>query len=74
MAQTVGLSQTSVRRIWHAHGLKPHPVGGFKLSNDKRFVEKVPDVVGLYLGCRRPSGLKFTKFSLIILLRSVSFI
>ena len=50
MAQTVGLSQTSVRRIWHAHGLKPHLVRGFKLSNDKRFVEKVQDVVGLYLG------------------------
>ena len=40
MAQTVGLSQTSVRRIWNAHGLKPHLVRGFKLSNDKRFVEK----------------------------------
>ena len=50
MAQTVGLSQTSVRRIWNAHGLKPHLVRGFKLSNDKRFVEKVQDVVGLYLG------------------------
>src|SRR5271163_2463638 len=49
MAQTVGLSQTSVRRIWHAHGLKPYRVRGFKLSNDKRFVEKVQDVVGLYL-------------------------
>jgi hypothetical protein len=44
------LSQTSVRRIWHAHELKPHLVRGFKLSNDKRFVEKVQDVVGLYLG------------------------
>jgi hypothetical protein len=50
MAQTVGLSQTSVRRIWNAHRLKPHLVRGFKLSNDKRFVEKVQDVVGLYLG------------------------
>ena len=49
MARAVGLSQTSVRRIWNAHGLKPHLVRGFKLSNDKRFVEKVQDVVGLYL-------------------------
>jgi transposase len=49
MARAVGLSQTSVRRIWNAHGLKPHLVRGFKLSNDKRFVEKVEDVVGLYL-------------------------
>ena len=48
--QTVGLSQTSVRQIWHAHGLKPHLVRGSKLSNDKRFVDKVQDVVGLYLG------------------------
>jgi len=49
MAQAVGLGHTSVRRIWHAHGLKPHLTRGFKLSNDKRFVEKVQDVVGLYL-------------------------
>jgi transposase len=49
MAQAVGLSHTSVKRIWNAHGLKPHLTRGFKLSNDKRFVEKVQDVVGLYL-------------------------
>ena len=49
MARAVGLSQTSVRRIWNAHGLKPHLTPGFKLSNDKRFVEKLRDVVGLYL-------------------------
>ena len=48
MAQAVGLSHT-VKRIWNAHGLKPHLTRGFKLSNDKRFVEKVQDVVGLYL-------------------------
>jgi hypothetical protein len=41
-----------VKRIWHAHGLKPHITRGFKLSNDKRFVEKVKDVVGLYLSRR----------------------
>jgi transposase len=49
MAQAVGLSHTSVKRIWNAYGLKPHLTRGFKLSNDKRFVEKVQDVVGLYL-------------------------
>ena len=49
MAAAVGLSHTSVQRIWHAHGLKPHLVKTFKLSTDKHFVEKVQDVVGLYL-------------------------
>src|SRR5580700_7474029 len=49
MAHAVGLSHTSVKRIWNAHGLKPHLTRGFKLSNDKQFVDKVQDVVGLYL-------------------------
>jgi len=49
LAKTIGISHTSVQRIWNAHGLKPHLVKTFKLSNDKRFVEKVKDVVGLYL-------------------------
>jgi transposase len=49
MAKAVSISHTSVQRIWSAHGLKPHLVKTFKLSNDKRFVEKVRDVVGLYL-------------------------
>ena len=49
MAKAVGLSHTSVQRIWAAHGLKPHLVKRFKLSNDKHFVDKVVDVVGLYL-------------------------
>lgn len=49
LAKAVGISHTSVQRIWSAHGLKPHLVKTFKLSNDKRFVEKVQDVVGLYL-------------------------
>src|SRR6266481_9543724 len=49
MARAMGLSHTSVKRIWNAHGLKPHLTRGFKLSNDKKFVEKVQDVVGLYL-------------------------
>jgi len=41
MAKVVGLSATTVRAIWHTHGLKPHLVRGFKRSNDKRFVEKL---------------------------------
>ena len=49
MARAVGLSYTSVQRIWKAHGLKPHLVKTFKLSNDEHFVEKVRDIVGLYL-------------------------
>jgi transposase len=49
MARATGLSEASVRRIWKAHGLKPHLLQTFKLSNDKRFVEKLEDVVGLYL-------------------------
>lgn len=49
MAQRSGLSHTSVRRIWQAFGLQPHRVETFKLSNDPQFIEKVRDVVGLYL-------------------------
>lgn len=49
MAAAAGLSASSIQRIWSAHGLKPHLTKTFKLSNDKRFVEKVIDVVGLYL-------------------------
>ena len=49
MAKATGLSHTTVQRIWKAHDLKPHLTKTFKLSNDKRFVEKVHDVVGLYL-------------------------
>lgn len=49
MAKAQGLSEASVRRIWHQHRLKPHLVETFKLSRDKRFIEKLYDVVGLYL-------------------------
>ena len=49
MASVAGLSHSSIQRIWSAHGLKPHLTKRFKLSKDKRFVEKVKDVVGLYL-------------------------
>ena len=43
------MSHTTVQRIWHAHEFKPHLVHTFKLSNDKYFVEKLRDVIGLYL-------------------------
>ena len=49
LAKLVALSPSSIQRIWAAHGLKPHLTKTFKLSNDKQFVEKVTDVVGLYL-------------------------
>ena len=49
LAKAVAISPSSVQRIWAAHGLKPHLTKTFKLSNDKRFVEKVQDIVGLYL-------------------------
>src|SRR5216683_806346 len=49
MAAAVGISEASVRRIWRAHGLKPHRVATFKISNDPAFAEKLEDIVGLYL-------------------------
>ena len=49
LARATGLSQTAVCRIWRAFGLKPHRVEAFKLSKDPLFVEKVRDIVGLYL-------------------------
>lgn len=49
MAEAEGISSASVQRIWNAHGLKPHLVKTFKLSNDPHFVEKLRDVVGLYM-------------------------
>jgi len=49
MAAAVGLNQTAVSRIWRAFGLQPHRVEHWKLSKDPLFVEKVRDIVGLYL-------------------------
>ncbi|MDQ3566355.1 MAG: hypothetical protein M3436_20515, partial [Pseudomonadota bacterium] len=49
MGKAQGVSHASVARIWDAHGLQPHRIEGFKLSKDKRFVEKLTDVVGVYL-------------------------
>lgn len=49
MAAEAGISEASVRRIWRAHGLKPHLVETFKVSNDPQFAEKLEAIVGLYL-------------------------
>src|SRR5450759_863414 len=49
LAAKVGVSDTTVLRVWHRHGLKPHLVETFKISRDPRFAEKLEDIVGLYL-------------------------
>jgi transposase len=49
LAAAVGLSPATIQRIWKQYGLKPHLVRSFKLSRDPRFVDKLQDVVGLYL-------------------------
>ena len=49
LADTLGIDKSMVQRVWHASGLKPHLYKTFKVSRDKRFAEKVIDVVGLYL-------------------------
>jgi len=49
LAKELGTTQSMVQRVWKQHGLKPHHVRTFKLSNDKQFVEKMQDIVGLYL-------------------------
>ncbi len=49
MAEKQGVSKATINRIWQSHGLQPHRVKGFKLSRDPRFLEKLTDVVGLYL-------------------------
>lgn len=48
MAAQVGVSDTTVLRVWRQHGLKPHRVRAFKVSRDPQFVEKLEDIVGLY--------------------------
>jgi transposase len=49
LARQVGMSQSAISRIWRAFGLKPHLVDTFKLSTDPQFIDKVRDIVGLYL-------------------------
>lgn len=57
MAEKVNISESTVGRIWQAHGLKPHRVSAFKLSNDTRFQEKLEDVVGRYLSPPKNAGV-----------------
>jgi transposase len=78
MARATDLSYTSAQRIWKAHELKPHLVKRYKLSNDKRFVEKVQDIVDppdkalvfsvdekrFYSGGRQPEFVKLRLLSL----------
>jgi len=49
MARQVGVCPSAIGRVWASAGLKPHRIKSFKLSNDKRFEEKLEDIVGLYL-------------------------
>jgi transposase len=49
LAEALGIDKEIVRRVWREHGLKPHLVKTFKVSNDPRFEEKLVDIVGLYL-------------------------
>jgi hypothetical protein len=49
MAKATGISVSSVQRIWRAHGLEPHRVRQFKLSNDKAFADKLRKIVRLYV-------------------------
>ena len=49
MAKANGLAPSTIHRIWREQGLKPHQIETFKLSNDPRFVEKIRDIVGLYV-------------------------
>ena len=49
MAKAAGVSVSSVQRIWRAHGLQPHRVRQFKLSNDPQFAAKLHEIVGLYV-------------------------
>lgn len=49
LADATGVSATTIRRVWKAHGLKPHRVETFKVSRDPEFVAKLEDIVGLYL-------------------------
>ncbi len=54
----MGISRTSVQRIWAEAGLKPHLTAKFKVSNDPQFEEKVTDIVGLYMNPPEPEALR----------------
>jgi len=49
LAKVMGLSPSTIGRIWRSHGLKPHLIRTFKLSRDPKFLEKLDDIIGLYL-------------------------
>lgn len=49
LGEELGVSPSMIQRVWQANGLKPHRVKTFKVSSDKQFVEKMQDIVGLYL-------------------------
>ena len=49
LAEYLGVSATTIRRVWRSNGLKPHLSRTFKLSRDPRFADKLLDVVGLYM-------------------------
>jgi transposase len=69
MAKHIGISISSVQRIWRKHGLQPHRVRQFKLSNDPRFAAKLLDIVGLYValvheaisGAHLPLGIRISE-------------
>ena len=56
MAERTGLSKTTIGKIWKTFELKPHKVDHFKLSNDPLFIDKLYDVVGVYMNPRAPRG------------------
>jgi len=63
MAAAVGVSEATVRRIWHKHGLKPHLMETFKVSTDPNFAEKLDAIVGLYLNPPEPFAAAFFAMS-----------
>jgi hypothetical protein len=69
-SRAAGISEASVRRMWCSHGLKPHRVESFKISNDPEFAEKLEDIVGLYLNPPEhalvPCGTRRARFKLWI--------
>ena len=56
LAEATGLSRMTISRIWHAFGLQPHRTDTFKLSPDPQLIDKVRDIVGLYMNPPTRSG------------------
>src|SRR5580765_8064247 len=61
MARAVGLSRMAIHRIWHTFGLQPHRTETFKLSNDPLLIDKIRDIVGLYLHPPTPRSSASTR-------------